>query len=181
MTPHLTEIAHVGCISGSESIKRSLIDEIGTTINVINQLDDLSYRLDSPTSSSVGEQFRHNLDFLNTFLNGVELGRIDYNRRERDSRVSTSRSYAIERFERVSQRLKAVSRSTMSQMVSVRSEVAGSIWLPSSVVREMEFVLSHTIHHHALIAEKLAGQGISTYLALGVSPSTKNYWSRLAA
>ena len=109
------------------------------------------------------------------------FGRIDYGQRERDPRVSTSRSYAVERFESESQRLKALSRSTMSQMVSVRSEVISSSWLPSSVVREMEFVLSHTIHHHALIAEKLAGQGMSTFHGLGVAPSTRNYWNRLAA
>jgi hypothetical protein len=166
---------------GSEAIKRSLIDEIGKAISVIGEIDDLSYCRDSRHSSSVGEQFRHNLDFLNTFLSGLDIGKIDYARRERDPRVSVSRGYAIERFESVARRILMLSRTRVSELVSVRSEVAGSVWLASSVVREMEFVLSHTVHHHALIAEKLEGQGIMTDRALGVAPSTREYWSRLAA
>lgn len=171
-----TEIA-----SGPATVPLFLIDEIRKAVGVISELDDLSYCRDSRLSSSVGEQFRHNLDFLNTFLNGLDIGKIDYTRRERDPRVSISRDYAIEKFERASRRILSLGQSRFSELVSVRSEVVGSMWLPSSVVREMEFVLSHTIHHHALIAEKLVGQGISTDAALGVAPSTKSYWSRLAA
>ena len=38
------------------------------------------------------------------------------------------------------------------------SEIESGNWLPSSIAREVEFVHSHTVHHHALIAEKLSGE-----------------------
>ena len=162
-------------------IKRSLIDELTKAVNVIGQLDDLTYCRDSKLSSSVGEQFRHDLDFVNTFLNGIELGCIDYTHRERDPRVSLSRSYAIDKYEYAKRRLELIGRSRLSELISVRSEVVDLMWLSSSVAREMEFVLSHTVHHHALIAAKLEGQGIEIDRSLGVAASTQKYWSRQAA
>ena len=167
--------------TGPEAIKRSLIDEINKAISVIGEIDDLTYCRISGNSSSVGEQFRHNLDFLNTFLNGLEIGKIDYSRRERDPRVSVSRRYAIETFEQAARRILSLARTRLSELVSVRSEIDGSVWLASSVIREMEFVLSHTVHHHALIALKLEEQGFRTDSTLGVAASTKEYWSRVAA
>jgi hypothetical protein len=74
-----------------------------------------------------------------------------------------------------------LSRAQTGSTVSVRSESDTGVWLTSSVAREMEFVLSHMIHHHALIAEKLVGQGIILDRAFGVAPSTKSYRNKLAA
>ena len=167
--------------NGRDSIRQGLSEEITKGIRVIEQLDDISYRRRSKNSASVGEQFRHNLDFVNTFLNGVAVGRIDYTKRERDIRVERSREWAVERFETVGRKLAMLSRAQINSMVSVRSETDAGVWLPSSAAREMEFVLSHTIHHHALIAEKLAGQGVILDTAFGVAASTKSYWSKLAA
>jgi len=108
------------------------------------------------------------------------LGRIDYGKRERDVRIAKSRHYAIERFENVIAILENLQRADLQAMISVASETEGNVWLTSSVLREMEFVYSHTIHHHALIAEKLAGFGISVSKCFGVSSSTLAYWRRAA-
>lgn len=167
--------------TGSEAIRRSLIEEIDKAIGVIGEIDDLTFRRVSGSSSSVGEQFRHNLDFINTFLNGLGVGKIDYARRERDLQVSVSRSYAIKRFEKAVRWILLLPRTKLSELVSVRSEIDGSLWLASSVIREMEFVLSHAVHHHALIAAKLETQGFKTDSSFGVATSTIEYWSRLAA
>lgn len=167
--------------NGCYSIRQGLSEEITKGIRVIEQLDDISYRRRSKNSASVGEQFRHNLDFINTFLGGVAVGRVDYMKRERDIRVERSREWAVDRFEIALRKLEMISRAQINSMVSVRSETDTGVWLQSSVAREMEFVLSHTIHHHAMIAEKLVGQGVILDTAFGVAASTKSYWSKLAA
>jgi hypothetical protein len=166
-------------ISGSDAIKQTLLDEIDKGIQIIEQLDDLTFRRRSDRSASIGEQFRHNLDFLNVFLLGAAIGRIDYTLRERDAEVEGSRKYAVQRFEFAKETLAGLSR--LCGMVSVRSEIDRGIWLQSSVERELEFVLSHTIHHHALIAEKLVAAGIAPESSVGVAPSTVEYRRRLAA
>jgi hypothetical protein len=172
---------NVPVYGGSDSIRQCLLDEITDGIRVIDGLDDISYRRRSNNSASVGEQFRHNLDFVNSFLSGIAIGRIDYDKRERDVRVERSRGWAIEKFDIAGYKLMILSRAQIGSTVSVKSESDTGVWLTSSVAREMEFVLSHMIHHHALIAEKLVGQGIILDRAFGVAPSTKSYRNKLAA
>ena len=41
--------------------------------------------------------------------------------------------------------------------------------------RELEFAISHTIHHHALIKERLRHLGIEFDEKFGVAPSTLEY------
>lgn len=165
---------------GDIAIKERLVEEIEKSVQVISRLDDTAFRRPG-RSSSIGAQFRHNLDVVNTFLNGVRVGRIDYTRRERDARVERDRYYAIERFDGAMSRLLDLSPAMIRSMVSVRSEIDPSMWLASTAIREMEYVLSHTIHHHALIAERLAGLGLDLESNFGVAPSTRDYWSRMAA
>ncbi len=158
----------------------ALADEIGRAIGVIRSLSDDVYRSGPDGRRGVGEQFRHNLDFVTCLLNGLELGRINYTDRERDALVETDRGHAIERFANVSTRLQAVAPRILARSVLVRSEIDLSVWLPSSIGREIEFVHSHTVHHHALIAEKLAASGVETGRDFGVAPSTLKYWNAAA-
>lgn len=159
----------------------SLISELDRAATMIALVDDVSYRRQANGSGSVGAQFRHNLDFINAFLKGVKIGRIDYGKRERDIRIENDRNAAIEQI----RSLKAIvekleTRSTLNNIL-VRSEIESSLWFPSSVLRELEFVHSHTVHHHALIAEKLLGFGIHVEKDFGVAPSTLQYWKKQAA
>ena len=160
---------------------RNLKDELLKGINMIATVDDQSFRLVANGTGSVGGQFRHNLDFVNSLLNGIEYGCIDYNKRERDLRVEENREFAVGRFREAIDRLSGVSQRQLSKSVLVRSELDQATWLPSSFAREAEFVHSHTVHHHALIREKLAGFGITVTETFGVAPSTLEYWEKKAA
>lgn len=162
-------------------VRSALVSELVTSIDLIKRLDDLTFRRRANGTGSIGEQLRHNIDVVNSFLNGVDIGRIDYTKRERDARNETDRRFAIQSFERSIERLQATQRYVLNGSVSVRSEAGGRPWLPSSVYREMEYVLSHAIHHHALIREKLAGFGLELNKNFGVAPSTAEYRRRLAA
>jgi hypothetical protein len=157
-----------------------LVAELDSAAAIIDFVDDITYRRRA-NGGSIGAQFRHNLDFINAFLKGVEIGRMDYGDRERDVRIENDRSAAIARIQTLKIGVtKLDPRSTLTG-VSVRSEIDDGLWLPSSVWRELEFVHSHTVHHHALIAEKLVGFGIRVEKDFGVAPSTLRYWEKQAA
>ncbi|MEQ1765522.1 MAG: hypothetical protein ABL984_20505, partial [Pyrinomonadaceae bacterium] len=96
-------------------------------------------------------------------------------------RVEADREYACARFARLIDRLSHLEERFLGRSVLVRSEIDNAVWLPSSVAREVEFVHSHTVHHHALIAEKLARCGIKITTDFGVAPSTLKHWARKAA
>jgi hypothetical protein len=148
---------------------------------MIGLIDDVNYRRQTNGSGSLGAQFRHNLDFINAFLTGVKIGRIDYGRRKRDIRIENDRRAAIAQTEGLKSMIEKIEKRSMLNSISVRSEIDSSLWFPSSVMRELEFVHSHTVHHHALIAEKLLNSGIHVEKDFGVAPSTLQYWKKQAA
>ena len=53
-------------------------------------------------------------------------------------------------------------------------------WSRSTVRRELQFLLSHTIHHFALIGLLLHQQGIDPGPDFGVAPSTLRHWREQA-
>lgn len=168
-------------IARENFIVQELVREIESGVALIEAIDDEIYRTSEGASGSVGSHFRHNLDFVNSFLNGIAERRIDYSRRMRDLRVEQDRGHATASFEFAIRRLSAISDEIFESMVLVRSEIDTGRWYAASVAREVEFVLSHTVHHHALIAEKLRCLGLSVPEGFGVSSSTIRYWSQQLA
>ena len=53
-------------------------------------------------------------------------------------------------------------------------------WSTSSVRRELLFLLSHTVHHNALVKELLRARGHALADDFGVAPSTLEHRARLA-
>ncbi|MGQ0543387.1 MAG: hypothetical protein ACT4O9_16320 [Blastocatellia bacterium] len=159
----------------------AVVREFESGVEVIRTLDDLVYRKAANGTGSVGGHFRHNLDFANSFLNGISEGKIDYNKRERDVRVEEDRQYALEKVTFAAKRIESLAPELLERFVMIRSELDRNIWHASSVSRELEFLLSHTVHHHAMIAEKLAGFGIAIEGNFGVAVSTLQYWKQKAA
>lgn len=164
-----------------DMLLQALIEELERGLQIISATDEVTFCRTANGSGSVGAQFRHNLDFAGSLLKGIDDGRIDYNDRERDMRVETDRQYAVGRFEGVIQRLSELSPKIMAKSMLIRSEIDNDTWLPSSIAREVEFIHSHTVHHHALIGEKFAGFGVEVNENFGVAPSTLKYWEKRAA
>jgi uncharacterized damage-inducible protein DinB len=48
-------------------------------------------------------------------------------------------------------------------------------WTRSTVARELQFLLSHTVHHYALVAIRLRLAGREPAAGFGVSPSTLRF------
>jgi len=147
-------------------------------------LDQLSAEIYSSTSpisprGSIGGHLRHVLDFFDCFLLGLESGRIDNNQRRRHLRVETDRRYAGQRIAETIVRLRAVTVKDYDATVLVCGENDGVnelFWIRSSVLRELEALQSHTIHHYSLIAMLLRLQETEPGAAFGVAPSTLNHW-----
>lgn len=173
-------------------LHNSLIQE---NIAVLRQGLELLYRLDDDAYPNVrhpfskygiGSHFRHSLDFYTSFLKGVEAGRIDYDDRQREERIETDRLTAISRFEATVNRLRELSQLDNQMPLLVRLEDAGdeedpSAWSYSSVRRELQSLVSHTVHHYALIAVMLQLNGFEPVAEFGVAPSTLKQWRATAS
>jgi len=124
-------------------------------------------------NSSAGGHVRHIIEHYLSFLQGTETGEIDYEARARDPLIENDPSYAIAQLESINDRLGGL---IADRVLQVRSESsppnASPTWCGSSTLRELEFLLSHTVHHYALIGVvcQLAGQVLPK--DFGMAPST---------
>ncbi len=124
-------------------------------------------------NSSIGGHVRHALDHYVSFNAGLDTARIDYEARARDTRLERERDYALARLDQVIAQLRA--SALVESPVLVRLENQDDSWADSTLRRELQFLLSHTIHHWALVSVCAASQGIKTPDDFGVAPSTIRY------
>ena len=147
-------------------------------VNLLGELDSDSYTCPSPQcfDSKIGGHLRHNIDHYTSFLNGFRKGRVDYDERLRDLRVESDPEFAISELNRIAEELKRIDSSDLDISLKVKMD-SGSPdstmeWSLSTVRRELQFLLSHTIHHSALIAVICNLHGVATPSDFGVAPST---------
>jgi uncharacterized damage-inducible protein DinB len=161
-----------------ESLEGNLL-VLRQAVDVLGRLDDAGYSgwSATPGGSPIGAHFRHIFDHYRAFLAGLASGEIDYDARERQVPLERDRRLAI-----------ATALGFMTDLgripgdfadrplrVTVRS-VAGQDgspdWSQTTVKRELQFLVSHSVHHYALIKEVLRQSGFDAGEEFGVAPST---------
>ena len=152
-------------------------------VDLLAQLDDEQYTLTAGPlfAYGVGSHLRHCLDSYACFLHGLPKGRIDYDQRERDELTAQDRRYASTRLEWTRELLQEALAHQHPDELRVRPlqvRLDGPHWAASSVARELQFLLSHTVHHYALMALILRLQGFNPAEEFGVAPSTLQHWQR---
>lgn len=151
-------------------------------IDLLERLSDEVYRKSVAPyfTSGVGKHLRHNLDHYAMFLAGVANARIDYDGRQRDPRFESDRQYAIAKINSVISGLENLAEQNCDQSILIKMNATeehnqAALWSRSTLARELQFLLSHTIHHYALIAMILKIQGVDCHPDFGVAPSTLKY------
>jgi len=125
--------------------------------------------------SSLGGHVRHCLDHFEALCTGAITGVVDYDDRQRGTAVETDRIAAMSAIQRLRLQIEALDESVLASTVRVPSIIAGdgtSIETRSSLGRELAFVVSHTVHHNALVAAMCRTLGISIPDRFGYAPAT---------
>ena len=156
------------------------VELLNSAIRLIEQLDDETYssRQLSGRQSGIGSHLRHALDHYQCFLNGLESGLVDYDQRLRLEQVETSRSFAKEFMTDIVNRLKSSRCYAADLPLSVRMDSGTNHTSEeesvchSSFGRELQFLVSHTVHHFAIIAIFCLLANIDLPEGFGVAPST---------
>lgn len=148
-------------------------------VEVLRHLDDATYAAGgaAPGISPVGAHFRHVFDHYHAFLAGLPIGAIDYDARERKVPLETDRALALATALGYISDLTRLPADLAARPIQVTlRSVAGTDdapdWSTSSIKRELQFLVSHTVHHFALIKELLRRTGYEAEAAFGVAPST---------
>jgi uncharacterized damage-inducible protein DinB len=148
-------------------------------IDLLTRLPEAEYRApcEALFNSSIGGHLRHNLDHYAAFLAGVGDGEIDYDARGRDRTVEADPAAAIALMRRLQAGLEQLAGCDLDQPLRIRMDDGGdSSWSATSLRRELQFLLSHGIHHYALIVAIAGGRGFGDFPEnFGIAPSTLSY------
>lgn len=135
------------------------------------------------SNAGVGEHLRHCLDFVRALVEGLPKQRIDYDSRQRDPAIEEDPEVALEALSGLCDRIASLSTAQLDfeREVRVRQDAPADVpeefsWVRSSVGREFGLVMSHTVHHYALIAMTLRHFDVDPGAEFGVAPSTLAYW-----
>ncbi len=146
-------------------------------IELLSDVSDEQYSSNNIkyNKSGIGRHFRHIIEHYYSLL-AENDGFVDYDERERDLKLETNREFMISSMKEVSESLKKLNSDDLNKKVSVRSnEGIGEEDSPlseSTIRRELQFLISHTVHHYALIGLILKTMGFEPSPEFGVAPST---------
>lgn len=146
-------------------------------LDLLARLSDDAYAGHAPGRSAAGAQYRHILDHYDCLLGGLDSGFVDYDARQRDPEVERDRAAAADRTEEVMDRLRQLGRAQLAlplrvTLASLASGEGRTEPHASTLGRELLFVLSHTVHHFAIMRLLLEDRGVACDPGFGVAPST---------
>ena len=197
------EPAAAGATSAARDPIGPNVETLRRTLLLVERLTDEQYghvetRLGA---ASIGAHVRHVLDHYRLFLDGLPDGEVDYDARERDTEVERSAVLAAAEARRLIAALSALGAAGAAHGGAAGAAGAaagpGAGWAgrplrvrqqgdydpgrfdgcDSHVERELLFLLSHAVHHQALIAVLARVQGLDVPELFGVAPSTAT-WER---
>lgn len=126
-------------------------------------------------ASSLGGHVRHCVDHCTALLAAVSTGVLDYDDRARGTAIEMDRGAARAALRATQEQLAQLTAGALDQplrLTALLTPAGPRLESLSSLGRELVFVLSHTIHHGALIAAMCATLGISVPAGFGYAPAT---------
>ena len=157
-------------------------------IDLLENIDDKRYLYSDEQvyKSAVGRHIRHTLEhYLCLLQHGMNGSQIDYDARKRDEQLETDRQYAVKVTKSIISELNILAKQPeqLDRQLQIKNNEghlkAEGQWCRSGWRRELLFLISHTVHHYALVAIILRVQGYHSPPEFGVAPSTLRYEQKL--
>ena len=168
-----------------KTLRDENIEVLQQGITLLQRLSQAQFRQKLPVcfNASIGGHIRHNIDHYLSFLSGFPTGKIDYERRERDPGIETNRDFAVEMLREISRLMAGLPSEDKRLLIRAENtdENDRAAWGFSTGRRELQFLLSHTIHHYALVAVSCRLLDVEPHSDFGVAPSTLRYREALNA
>ena len=163
----------------AEALKVGLL-QVNTIIDTLDELPEAKAQ-ECFVALGVGKHFRHIYDHFLAVKNGLSVGFIDYNLRNRGERLETDRAESVQRLNIVLQWCEQLPQSfeVFDQVIGVESEVdcmrESSLAFHSTLARELLYLINHTIHHVAYVKLLMSTVGVELPASIGLAPSTASF------
>jgi uncharacterized damage-inducible protein DinB len=160
-----------------ELLIRDSILVIEEGVDLLQMLSDQQYQQPFAFSSSgIGPHMRHVFDHYTCFLDGLAAVFVSYESRDRDERFETDVRFAISQFNTLISRLEGLSDQDPNMVFSLEIVHDDESYpISSTLGRELQFLLSHTLHHFAMVRMMAVTLGLPVSNQFGMAPSTKRF------
>ncbi len=135
------------------------------------------------SGATIGQHFRHILEFYICLEKGVKTGTVSYDERERNILIETNVEYAVIRIEKLIHFLALLKNDhTMTLKANYSNAIEEQTIIQTSFYRELAYALDHTVHHLAIIKIALSDETerVEVDNNFGVAPSTIRYREQCA-
>jgi hypothetical protein len=154
-----------------------LLDLLHQMRTMVERLDEVEYAMPAAgrTNGGIGGHVRHCLDHVSALLAATRTGLCAYDRRQRRTDVETSRIAGVDAITDAMIGVLSLDTGTLESEIFVETQLDPSgamVVTRSSVCREVAFLVSHTIHHNAIVAQMLRARGLEVAPRFGLAPAT---------
>jgi uncharacterized damage-inducible protein DinB len=159
---------------------RDLLDELH---QVVTTLSPEQYARAGEHGGGVGGHVRHSLDHVKTLLASAERECLDYDARARDAAIESDRRAALDLLASLRDRLGALAGLDPQRTLLLATLPAShmtSVTVTTTLGRELAYVISHTIHHNAILALTVRRLGVEPPEHFGWAPSTMRHREQTA-
>jgi hypothetical protein len=137
----------------------------------------------SEASGPIGAHVRHCLDHARALIDRAPDAPIDYDARLRGTTIEHDPGAAvaeINRLRTLATGLSGMPSDRAVEVVMMPTREGRCLTLSSTLGREIMFVLSHSVHHQALIRMSALTLGVRLPASVGFAPSTLSHQDRSA-
>ena len=132
---------------------------------------------------NLGKHIRHICDHFLALKHGINTKLVDYNNRNRGTKIETDSDVAMLQLQQLIDWLKSYETETnlvdLDQDIQVFSEIdclqTQNMNFKSTVAREFLYLINHTIHHAAHISIIAKQHGVEIPLNTGMAPCTMTF------
>ena len=163
-----------------------------TVKNVLSQLADSIEQLSNEefktplntfNGASVGQHVRHTLEFFTCFMHGVKTGVVNYDKREHDKEIESSKEKALKVIEDIIRFVETDNEDLSLKLAFSYEQDQEFHYIDTTYQRELVYNIEHAIHHMAIIkiGFREAYPNVSLAGDYGVASSTVQYQRESAA
>ncbi|MCY4562415.1 MAG: hypothetical protein OXC03_09030 [Flavobacteriaceae bacterium] len=153
-----------------------VLNQLKNLVNTI-PVNEFTAKCDILYNASIGEHFRHIIEFYRCCLFNRIDGIVNYDLRPRDKALETNPSIGIKAIEKIIDHLKKLSDPHKTDLRLQLECIIDPNGIPTNLERELAFCMDHCIHHQSIIKVGLKARGLESLVDknFGVAFSTQRY------
>ena len=162
---------------------QNLLDQIGGVIEQISGAEFVR-PVQAFNGATIGQHFRHSLEFFQCLMNGYNQGVISYDKRNHDRNLETNKLLALAAINKIKLFIDHCDLNReIDLQVSYDPDSDDEITVGSNIAREITYNIEHVVHHMALV--KIGIKEVCATVTLppefGIAISTIKYHRNRAA